>query len=204
MTTQPTSRFTRWQIHALVAALATVAFVAAPGVANAAPPTTDDSSLESCLIIVSTGEKTCAATPAELTDTVEAIYQVDLDKPLAGSGAVAPSTSARAGTDALSEVTAAAAATLYVRTRLYDNSNYGGAVYVLADYDSCATPGTVKISNLASVGWNDRVSSFKSVTGCVTKIWVNSGYSGTSLGYTASSSYVGSTLNDKASSVSTK
>jgi hypothetical protein len=84
-----------------------------------------------------------------------------------------------------------ALAVIYVLA--YEHSNYGGASIALSQ----PTP------NLASIGWNDAVSSFKSTNGGRPKWWEHSSYSGTSWRWVASAwvAYVGDAANDRFSSV---
>lgn len=50
------------------------------------------------------------------------------------------------------------------------------------------------------VGWNDRITSFKSYENCATKLWENT-FSGSSYGFCVNSTYVGAAMNDRASSM---
>ena len=56
-------------------------------------------------------------------------------------------------------------------------------------------------TNLGSIGWDNRISSFRSYSNCRTAIFANTNYGGSSYGYYTNSSYVGSAMNDQASSI---
>lgn len=85
---------------------------------------------------------------------------------------------------------------------VYEDLNYGGSSYTFTASSDCDSNADVdwQLSSMPS-GWNDRVSSFKSFGQCATRIWADTGYSGSSYGFVANSTYVGSTMNDQASSI---
>jgi hypothetical protein len=85
----------------------------------------------------------------------------------------------------------AALATYYVT--FYEHASYGGASYTASQ----------PISDLTAWGWNDHVTSFKSLNGQRPKWWENAGYSPPTWQWAAGAwvSNVGSAANDRFSSV---
>ena len=75
----------------------------------------------------------------------------------------------------------------------YEHSNYGGASYMTA----------FSHSDLTAIGWNDVISSFKSINGQRPKWYDGAGYSGDTWQWAAGAwvSYVGNNANDRFSSV---
>lgn len=71
--------------------------------------------------------------------------------------------------------------------------NYGGSSFIAAD----------PIPDLRAIGWNDRISSFRSENAGHPKWWMDINYVGTAWQWTAGSSvaYVGNGANDQFSSV---
>ncbi len=82
-------------------------------------------------------------------------------------------------------------ATFYVT--FYQDENYGGA--------SWSTTGA--ISDLSQIGWNDAITSFKSLNGGHPKWWTDSNYSAASAQWAAGAwvANIGSNWNDQFSSV---
>jgi peptidase inhibitor family I36 len=85
------------------------------------------------------------------------------------------------------------AATAVTYVRWYEDSNYGGSSY------STLNP----VVDMATIGWNDRISSFKSLNGGRPKWWQDSNYSGPWWQWITSAwvPYVGDSANDRFSSV---
>lgn len=75
----------------------------------------------------------------------------------------------------------------------YEHSNYAGLSYLTS----------VSHANLTTIGWNDAISSFKSLNGGRPKWWEHSDYAGSSWQWAAGAwvSYVGNAANDRWSSV---
>lgn len=75
----------------------------------------------------------------------------------------------------------------------YADSNYGGSSYSMSN----------PVPDLTAIGWNDRISSFKSTNGGHPKWWQGSNYSGAAWQWVTSAwvSYVGDLANDRFSSV---
>lgn len=101
------------------------------------------------------------------------------------------SVSGRTELSAALAVQLAATAVTYVRW--YEHSNYAGASFWTAN----------PLPDLTIIGWNDRISSFKSINGGHPKWWQDSNYNGPSSQWVTSAwvPYVGDTLNDRFSSV---
>lgn len=85
------------------------------------------------------------------------------------------------------------AALLAYYVTFYEHANYGGASYTTS----------TSLTNLGNIGWNDIVSSFKSLNGSRPRWWEDAGYVGISFVWSAGAnvSYVGATANDRFSSV---
>lgn len=79
---------------------------------------------------------------------------------------------------------------------VYDNANFNGGILPIYKNES--------ISNLASRGWNGRISSIKVAPNCTIDAYLNANFVGLRIRYAAETSvkYVGDANNDKISSVS--
>lgn len=88
----------------------------------------------------------------------------------------------------------------FVQSQLYDDAGYGGSFFQITNSSACNGSTTWYFGPLGSVGWSGRVSSFKSFSGCSTKLWQGTGYTGASYGYAVNASSLGS-MNDQANSV---
>ena len=77
---------------------------------------------------------------------------------------------------------------------------YGGAFFQITNSSSCTGSTTWYFGPLRNVGWSGRVSSFKSFSGCSTKLWEGDAYTGASYGYAVDASSLGG-MNDRAGSV---
>ncbi len=184
----------------LTSTLGTVALVAAFAViggapANASPPdpSSSDPSSQSCWLDVATQQSLCVAAGEDLIAAVQNEAGVTLVVPTGTSvGGVTV-------TDGRNAALAFAPASTQVDTvvsGIYDDINYGGGSLFLS------TPGSGcswSLSNLGSVGWNDRASSFKSFSGCHTALYQNINFGGTHIGYSTNLASFGS-FNDQASS----
>ncbi|HZB50591.1 MAG TPA: hypothetical protein VE547_16000, partial [Mycobacteriales bacterium] len=85
----------------------------------------------------------------------------------------------------------------------YADINYGGATLSMTAPGRCDYSMDVDY-RFASMpyGWNDRISSFRSYSNCAQQLFRGTSFSGGALTNIVSSmSYVGSTANDQASSV---
>jgi hypothetical protein len=168
--------------------------LAGGGAANAASTSDDTDANYSCWIDLSTNESLCVGEGVDLIAAVaeEAGVQISVpdDMPVGGftaSRARAASTFAVANT----------AATKTVISAIYDDINYGGGTLVMTV--NSGTGCGYGFSNINSLGWGDRASSFRSYGGCETALFKNTGYTGTKIGYSGNKSSLGS-MNDQASS----
>ncbi|NMR29425.1 hypothetical protein [Crystallibacter degradans] len=83
---------------------------------------------------------------------------------------------------------------------VYANAGYSGASYRILNYGGCSAGGSAFI-NLADVGWNDRVTSFRGYNGCTVRLHENRDGEGATYGDYRFSSWIGA-FNDRASSAS--
>jgi hypothetical protein len=83
---------------------------------------------------------------------------------------------------------------------VYANAGYSGASYRILNYGGCSAGGSAFI-NLADVGWNDRVTSFRGYNGCNVRLHENRDGEGATYGDYQFSSWIGD-FNDQASSAS--
>jgi len=163
------------------------------GAASASPPrsTPPNPSTTSCWVDVSTQQSLCVAAGDDLIAAVQDEDGVTLVVP-AGTSVGGLTVSAARSAAAL--LVPASTQTATVVSAIYDDINYGGGTLLLTGA-SCNS----YVSNLATYGWNDRASSFKSFAGCDTALWQNINFGGTHVGYTTNDPSFGS-FNDQASS----
>lgn len=83
---------------------------------------------------------------------------------------------------------------------VYANAGYSGASYRILNYGGCSAGGSAFI-NLADVGWNDRVTSFRGYNGCNVRLHEDRDGEGAIYGDYQFSSWIGA-FNDQASSAS--
>lgn len=83
---------------------------------------------------------------------------------------------------------------------LWGNNGYGGSSYTITRSTACDGVTVTGISDLATVGMNNNVSSFQTFGSCTVRLYDGTGYTGSTFGYTTSSTSVGA-MNDLASSV---
>ena len=89
--------------------------------------------------------------------------------------------------------------TTYVLARVYENASYGGASTTITSTNSAiCSAGSGVIGNFPAL-WNDRVSSFHSYFSCATRIYVNTGQSGSWFGYSIDAPGVGALDNQSSS-----
>ena len=101
------------------------------------------------------------------------------------------------------------AATVVHIATLYDNDQYNTAagyyeITTSADCTASKTDANWQNSNLAAIGWSNRVSSFHSYGNCQTRLFANTSFGGTTYpttGYVADSPNLGTSMNDNAESV---
>ncbi|MGB3376654.1 MAG: hypothetical protein WBA87_16130 [Microbacterium sp.] len=89
--------------------------------------------------------------------------------------------------------------TAYALGIIHSYPDYGGGSRTVTASSTCSTS-TYSYADLASIGWNDEIDSFKSYNGCQTKVWESTGFTGVSYGYYTNSSDLGS-MRNRASSI---
>jgi hypothetical protein len=182
-------------LSAIVGTVALVTLFTTTGgvAANASPPQTtpSDPTTTSCWVDTSTQQSLCVAAGDDLIAAVQDEDGITLVVP-AGTKVGGLTVSAARSAEASLEPASAQTAT--VVSAIYDDINYGGGTLLLTG-SSCNS----YVSNLATYGWNDRASSFKSFAGCDTALWQNINFGGTHVGYTTNDPSFGS-FNDQASS----
>lgn len=176
----------RRQLAILAAALSIVIPVAVGGPANAATPASP--SQKSCSLAVDTGELVCVPYGEDLNAAV--LKQTGLVVVTPGSASTRSSIVAPSIT----------AATVVV-SQLFESKNYTGPMFQITGSSGCdVSTITYSISNLATYGFDNQVDSFKSFSGCTTKIWEFTSFGGAGYGYYVNATTVYA-LGDKASSV---
>lgn len=89
----------------------------------------------------------------------------------------------------------------YALVTLYADQNFAGGSYTMTDSNSATCSAYSYTINSMPSGWNDRVSSFQSWATCKTRLSENTNQGGIQYGPIGSTTYVGSVMNDRASSV---
>jgi hypothetical protein len=183
----------RTPLGALAAALFALgtATLAAPAASAA-----DLDRTQSCWQELDTGRSLCVAASEDLADAVYERYGIALATP---DGAVGEGSAAHTSARSSSSGIVALAST--VIGIFYENSGYGGASYVASVSQNGCYGYAHGYTNLGSIGWDNRISSFRSYSNCRTAIFANTSYGGASYGYYTNSSYVGNAMNDQASSI---
>jgi hypothetical protein len=124
------------------------------------------------------------ASPAHASDQVDCVLNLDT------------------GTFTCGPATPTPMASSYVLATLYTNANYGGSSLALQAATPCDTNADVDHSwATLPAGFADEVSSVKGANNCQIKLFEHTNHGGTSLGPLTSTTYVGDTINDKASSI---
>ena len=156
---------------------ASVAAVAATCLLGMAPAYADDS-VQHCWLDVEAATSQCFQTQAEVLAQIDA-----QDAQRSQSELVSPAATVILG-------------------QVFEDANYGGSSYTFTASSGCDTNADVdwQVSSMPS-GWNDRVTSFKSFNDCATRIWSDTGYSGSTYGFVVNSTNVGTTMNDQTSSI---
>lgn len=162
--------------------------------ASAASAGTPDRT-QSCWQELDTGRSLCVAASADLANAVYDAYGIAISTP---DGAVGSDVKRQATRDARAGVVALASTVIGI---FYENSGYDGASYVASVSQNGCYGYSHGYTNLGSIGWDNRISSFRSYSNCRTAIFANTNYGGSSYGYYTNSSYVGSAMNDQASSI---
>lgn len=177
---------------AIVTGLTSVGLVLAGGPADASA--TPGSTGRVCWGDYSSGVTSCFDSTTQMLDAIRAATGHDLVYP-ANTQASASSTPAPTGPTGKVSPQAA-----YALATIYDDRNYGGGSYTFTDTHSTTCKDYFYNYNTMPSGWDNRVSSFKSFGGCKTRLSENTNQGGASVGPLVNSSYVGDTLNDRASS----
>jgi hypothetical protein len=175
----------RSSIAAVFGAVMLVASAPMAGAQTAAADAADTTPPEQhCVQNIDTGSLVCAASEAELGAAV-------LDE----TGKVLTYQS----NGALSRATASTAAT-YVIGVIYSYPNYGGSSRAITGSTPCSSGGAYNYRDLSLIGWNNDIDSFKSYSGCMTKLWDGTNFSGSAYGYYTNQADLGSWRN-RASSI---
>tara|TARA_R110002020_G_scaffold286153_1_gene501708 strand:- start:68 stop:625 length:558 start_codon:yes stop_codon:yes gene_type:complete len=162
-------------------------FVALPGAA-AAESQSPKEEFTYCSIDLDTDAKVCAASADVLADAV--LRQT--------------STALYDGRKALVSEAAAkdAARASYVVGQVFSYPSYGGSMLQFTRSSDCASlaSGTVWAhADLATVGFNNDIDSFKSFSGCSTKVFENTYYGGSSYGWATNATSIGVMANQASS-----
>jgi len=85
----------------------------------------------------------------------------------------------------------------------YKDQNFQGATLSITSGGNCTSTLDDTDFTVASMpsGWNDVISSFRCYANCYCKIYENINFGGASYGYFPSSTFVGSAMNDRTSSI---
>ncbi|MDN4597975.1 hypothetical protein [Leifsonia virtsii] len=172
-----------------IAALS-IGLVSVGGTANAATAEQTSAPAQSCSYDIGTRTLVCVDAGEDLNEAVLEEAHLRVVEPAGAEGAVAAATFAAAGVQAT-----------FIQSQLYDDANYGGSFFQITNSSACNGSTTWNFGPLGNVGWSGRVSSFKSFSGCSTKLWQGTNYSGASYGYAVNAASLGS-MNDQANSVS--
>lgn len=171
----------------MIKRLSTLAALAVGATCLFSPTAAQAAPANQCWTKVWTGETRCFTTFAA------AVADLSGGEVKVSGGAAAFSTA-----DASAVAVAAASYTAMVA---YEDSSYGGASNIFQVVNLCDGDAAVENSqSLVGTIWNDRISSFKGYNGCDSKLWSNL-WGGSSYGPTLTTTYVGATLNDEASSI---
>ena len=172
-----------------IAALS-IGLLSVGGTANAATAEQTAAPAQSCSYDLGTGTLVCVDAGEDLDEAVLEEAHLRVVEPTDGAGAVAAAA-----------FTSAGVRTTFIQSQLYDDANYGGSFFQITNSSACNGSTTWNFGPLGNVGWSGRVSSFKSFSGCSTKLWSGTNYSGSSYGYAVNAATLGS-MNDQANSVS--
>lgn len=189
MAIRTSTRARRLLASGVAVAALSIGLVSIGGTANAATTGETAAPGQSCSYDLGTGTLVCVDAGEDLNDAV--LEQAHLR-------VVAPA-DAR-GVTSLAAFATAGVKTTYVQSQLYDDANYGGSFFQITNSSACSGSTTWNFGPLGNVGWSGRVSSFKSFSGCSTKLWQGTNYSGASYGYAVNAASLGS-MNDQANSV---
>lgn len=164
------------------------------GAANAEVPA---ALAQSCSYDLGTGSLVCVDDGEDLN---KAVLEQQKLLVVAPNGAREATAGAVAGAVAGALAVPAGAKATFVQSQLFDDAGYGGSYFQITNASACNGSSVWYFGPLSTVGWSGRVSSFKSFSGCTTKLWQGTNYTGASFGYSANASTLGS-MNDQANSV---
>lgn len=183
------ARARRLLVSGVAIAALSIGLLSVGGTASAAPAEQTAAPAQSCSYDLGTGTLVCVDAGEDLDEAVLEEAHLRVVEPTGGAGAVAAA------------FTSAGVRTTFIQSQLYDDANYGGSFFQITNSSACNGSTTWNFGPLGNVGWSGRVSSFKSFSGCSTKLWSGTSYSGASYGYTVNAASLGS-MNDQANSVS--
>lgn len=85
----------------------------------------------------------------------------------------------------------------------FEHTNYGGGRITVKVGFTCTTSGSDLDFGLGNMptGWNNAVSSFKNYANCDANHYDGAGFTGLSTGYADSTTNIGSSMNEKTSSI---
>ncbi|PPI56019.1 hypothetical protein [Rathayibacter toxicus] len=149
-----------------------------------------------CWQELDTGKSLCVEAGDSLPDAVYAAYGIVLSTPDRALNVSDQLVSTPA--PAQSDVAPVASTVIGI---FYENDNYGGAFYITSVAQNGCNGYAYGYTNLASISWDDRITSFRSYSNCKTAIFEDTNYGGASYGYYVNSSNVGAAMNDRASSI---
>lgn len=173
-----------------IAALS-LGFISVGGAANAAT-SEPEAIAQSCSYDLGTTSLVCVAVGDDLNKAVLEQQNLLVIAPSGARGVTAQAAAAPAGVLAT-----------VVQSQVYADANYGGAYFQITNSAACNGSTTWYYGPLSDVGWANKVSSFKSFSGCSTKIWQGGNYTGASYGYSVNAPSLGA-LNDLGNSVTMK
>ena len=177
----------RWAATLGLAALGVLAVPAGAALADVAP---------------AAATRACVA---DATGTAPMRCFATFDEALKASGAqlTQGSKNTQSASDpAATERAGVAAAATYVLSIDYTGSNYTGNALIWTGPSPCTTRTTDVDYQIPSMpaGWDNVISSYKTYANCWGKDWENTNYTGASVGYNGSRSYIGAALDNRTSS----
>lgn len=189
MAIRTSTRARRLLASGVAVAALSIGLVSIGGTANAATAGESAAPGQSCSYDLGTGTLVCVDAGEDLNEAVLERAHLRVVAPADARGVTSLAAFATAGVQ-----------TTYVQSQLYDDANYGGSFFQITNSSACNGSTTWNFGPLGNVGWSGRVSSYKSFSGCSTKLWQGTNYSGASYGYAVNAASLGS-MNDQANSV---
>jgi len=167
MAIRTSTRARRLLASGIAVAALSIGLVSIGGTANAATARETAAPGQSCSYDLGTGTLVCVDAGEDLNEAVLEQAQLRVVAPVDARGVTSLAAFATAGVQ-----------TTYVQSQLYDDANYGGSFFQITNSSACNGSTTWNFGPLGNVGWSGRVSSFKSFSGCSTKLWQGTNYSG--------------------------